>query len=116
MNLEQIDTSTTAGKAEENYELSLAASLRQLAEAQWSLSDEPMPEDARQVLLNAAGMLAFNRHHVEAGIATIRLQSQFIKAMGNEMRAAGCDFDPASGKVVNTLANTLRADLAGEKG
>ncbi|WP_401733481.1 hypothetical protein [Stenotrophomonas muris] len=116
MNLEQIDTSTTAGKAEENYELSLAASLRQLAEAQWTLSDEPMPEDARQVLLNAAGMLAFNRHHVEAGIATIRLQSQFIKAMGNEMRAAGCDFDPASGKVVNTLANTLRADLAGEKG
>ncbi len=41
---------------------------------------------------------------------------EFIEALGNEMRAAGCDFDPASGKVVNTLANTLRADLAGEKG
>lgn len=116
MNLEKIDTSTTAGKAEVSYELSLAASLRQWAEAQWTLSNEPMPEDARQVLFNAAGMLAMNRSLMDTGLTTIQVQNQFIEAMGNEMRAAGCDFDPASGKVVNTLANTLRADLAGEKG
>lgn len=116
MNLEQIDTSTTAGKAEASYELSLAENLRQLAEAQWTLSNEPMPEDARQILFNAAGMLAMNRSLMDTGHTTIQVQSQFIEAMGNEMRAAGCDFDPVSAKVVNTLANKLRADLAGEKG
>ena len=114
MNLEKIDTSTAAGKADGSYELSLAASLRQLAEAQWTLSNEPMPEDARQVLVNAAGMLAMNRSLLDMGLTTIQVQMQFIEAIGNEVRAAGCDFDPASGKVINTLANKTRADLAGE--
>ncbi len=115
MNLEQIDTSTTAGKAEE-YALALAESLRQLAEAQWTLSAETMPEDARQALNNAAGLLALHHHQLQTGLTTIRVQGDFIKAMGLNMRAAGCDFDPESCCVVNTLANKLRADLAGEKG
>jgi hypothetical protein len=110
-----MDVEQRARGADE-YELSLAESLRQLAEAEWTLSAELMPDDARQVLFNAAGLLAFNHHHVEAGLATIRLQSDFIKAMGDAMRGAGCEFDPEECKVVNTLADRLRMESAQTEG
>lgn len=113
MNLEPIDTSTTAGRGGE-YELALAASLRQLAEAEWTLSAEQIPEDARQVLYNAAGLISLSQHNFQTGIATIKLQADFIAAMGNAMRAAGCDWDAETCSVVNTLSTKLRADLAGE--
>lgn len=110
-----MDVEQRARGADE-YELSLADSLRQLAEAEWTLNAELMPDDARQVLFNAAGLLAFNHHHVEAGLATIRLQSDFIKAMGDAMRGVGCEFDPEECKVVNTLADRLRMESAHPEG
>lgn len=95
------------------YERALADSLRQLADAEWSLSGEPMPQDARQALNSAAAMLVMNRSIMDTGLTTIRIQSQLIEAIGNEIRAAGCEFDPVTGAVVNPAALTPQwADIS----
>lgn len=40
---------------------------------------------------------------LETGLNTIKIQGDLMEAMGNEMRAAGCIYDPKSFKVVNTM-------------
>lgn len=63
-----------------------------------------MPEDARRVMKSAAAMLVMNRSIMDTGLTTIRIQSQLIEAIGNEIRAAGCEFNPVTGAVVNPMS------------
>lgn len=41
---------------------------------------------------------------LETGLTTIKLQSDLLAAMGDEMRSVGCVYDQNLGKAVNTLA------------
>lgn len=77
----------------------LISALRNMVDDIENLGAAPMTVDVsvlRQAIVHL-GML-------ETGLQTIKIQGDLMEVMGNEMRAAGCIYDPESCKVVNTLA------------
>jgi hypothetical protein len=54
----------------------------------------------------------FAKTHMESGLETIKMAQQFIAAMANEMRAAGCEFDKETCTVTNTRATAAESALA----
>lgn len=76
----------------------LLSALRNMVDDIENLGAAPMTVDVsvlRQAIVHL-GML-------ETGLQTIKIQGDLMEAMGNEMRAAGCIYDPEACKVVNTL-------------